>query len=150
MYLWFFIICWIKIQNTIQILVSSTDIFTNTWFRFRPWGKWQMKHVSKCLVKNSYSGINWILSSYIILYSVNPRVWISDQTSTIRIRKYTECLTKLSTLSYLLFCQPQLSQLFLNRFSKFLCLSCSKFPKFFKNVPLLQFAWVDGDKRANN
>ena len=30
---------------------------------------------------------------------------------------------------------PQLSQLFLNRFSKFLCLSCSKFSEFFKNVP---------------
>ena len=30
---------------------------------------------------------------------------------------------------------PQLSQVFLNRFSKLLCLSCSKYPEFFKNVP---------------
>ena len=46
---------------------------------------------------------------------------------------------------------PQLSQLFLNRFSKFLCLSCSKFPEFFKTPPTfafwMNFVWENGKKQ---
>ena len=46
---------------------------------------------------------------------------------------------------------PWLSQLFLNRFSKFLCLSCSKFPEFFKTPPTfafwMNFVWENGKKQ---
>ena len=36
----------------------------------------------------------------------------------------------------------EIIELFLNRFSKFLCLSCSKFPEFFKTPPTFAF-WMN-------
>ena len=45
---------------------------------------------------------------------------------------------------------PQLSKPFLNRFSKFLCLSCSKFPEFSKTIPTFEIRMSRSQQNNQN